>query len=107
MIKIISPGPLTSVQDGGRQGCQSQGYRECGAADMYSLAAANILVGNDDRHAAVLELTLAGGVMEFTEAAIFAVTGGDFALTLDGEKVPVHGPVYAKAGSRLTIGRNN
>ena len=104
MIRVISPGPLTSVQDGGRQGCQSQGYRECGAADMYSLAAANIMVGNDDLHAAVLELTLAGGVMEFTEAAVFAVTGGDFQLTMDGVKVPAHAPVYAKAGSRLTIG---
>lgn len=104
MIRIVSPGPLTSVQDGGRRGCQSQGYRECGAADMYSLVAANIMVGNDDLHAAVLELTLAGGVMEFTEAAVFAVTGGDFQLTLDGVKVPAHAPGYAKAGSRLTIG---
>lgn len=104
MIRIISPGPLTSVQDGGRKGCQSQGYRERGAADMYSLEAANAMVGNDDLQAAALEITLSGGVMEFTEPVIFAVTGGDFALTLDGERVPAHGPVYAGAGSRLTIG---
>lgn len=104
MIRIISPGPLTSVQDGGRRGCQSQGYRECGAADMYSLEAANAMVGNDDLQAAALEITISGGVMEFTEPVIFAVTGGDFALTLDGERIPVHGPVYAGAGSRLTIG---
>lgn len=104
MIRIISPGPLTSVQDGGRKGCQSQGYRECGAADLYSLAAANIMVGNDDTQAAALEITLSGGTLEFTEPVIFAVTGGDFSLTLDGERVPAHGPVYAEAGSRLTIG---
>lgn len=104
MIRIISPGFLTSIQDGGRKGCQSQGYRECGAADIYSLAAANAMVGNDDLQAAVLEITLSGGVMEFTEPVIFAVTGGDFPLTLDGERVPAHGPVYAGEGSRLTIG---
>lgn len=43
--------------------------------DQRSAAIANILVGNDENEA-VLEVTLMGPMMEFTEDNIIAVTGG-------------------------------
>ena len=44
--------------------------------DQRSAAIANILVGNDENEA-VLEVTLMGPMMEFTEDNIIAVTGGN------------------------------
>ena len=40
-LNIVSPGPLTTVQDFGRHGHQAEGYPECGACDKYALALAN------------------------------------------------------------------
>ena len=37
-LNIVSPGPLTTVQDFGRHGHQAEGYPECGACDKYALA---------------------------------------------------------------------
>ena len=44
-LEVISPGPFTTVQDGGRMGYQAFGVPVCGAMDWISLAAANILAG--------------------------------------------------------------
>ena len=41
-LNIVSPGPLTTVQDFGRFGHQAEGYPECGACDKYALALANL-----------------------------------------------------------------
>ena len=60
-LNIVSPGPLTTVQDFGRFGHQAEGYPECGACDKYALALANLLCGNGEcPHMAGLEYTLAG-----------------------------------------------
>ena len=32
---VLNPGPLTTVQDLGREGCAAEGFRRCGAADSY------------------------------------------------------------------------
>lgn len=47
-LNIVSPGPLTTVQDFGRFGHQAEGYPECGACDKYALALANLLCGNGE-----------------------------------------------------------
>ena len=60
-LNIVSPGPLTTVQDFGRHGHQAEGYPECGACDKYALALANLLCGNGGcPHVAGLEYTLCG-----------------------------------------------
>ena len=53
-IRVLTAGPLTTVQDLGRAGHAAEGYRCCGAADPYAARLANLLVGNDPG-AAVLE----------------------------------------------------
>lgn len=47
ILLVIAAGPLVSVQDGGRRGGQRYGLPPSGAMDMFSLAIANTLVGND------------------------------------------------------------
>ena len=63
-IKVISPGPFTTVQDLGRYGYQRYGVPVAGVCDAYSARLANIIVGNSE-DAAVLECTMAGPTLQF------------------------------------------
>ena len=51
-LHILRPGMLTTVQDLGRYGHQSEGVPVSGAMDHAALRIANLLVGNDDNAAA-------------------------------------------------------
>ena len=74
-IKFASGGFLTTVQDMGRTGYQESGMSVSGVMDQRSAAIANILVGNDENEA-VLEVTLMGPMMEFTEDNIRVIRPG-------------------------------
>ena len=63
-LKVLDPGPLTTVQDAGRTGYAAKGYRVCGAADSYAYRLGNMLIGNAPG-AAVLECTLRGAALQF------------------------------------------
>ena len=82
-IKVLAPGLATTVQDLGRPGYYHLGIPISGAMDRYALRAANLLVGNDEG-AAVLEAVFLGPELEFTEAAMVAVTGADLPPKVDG-----------------------
>ena len=86
-IKFASGGFLTTVQDMGRTGYQESGMSVSGVMDQRSAAIANILVGNDENEA-VLEVTLMGPMMEFTEDNIIAVTGGNLVPKVNGKANP-------------------
>lgn len=75
-FEILTPGPLTTVQDLGRYGYGRYGIAPSGALDAFSLRIANLLVGNPEGEAG-LEITLHGlKIRALTECAI-AITGGD------------------------------
>ena len=105
-IKILTVGPLTTVQDFGRSGFGSRGYRRCGACDKYSMQIANILAGNmeDCALAAVLEFTLSGGKMEFTDNCQIALAGADMSPKLNGNPIAMYRSVKTKAGDILELG---
>ncbi|HKI13611.1 MAG TPA: allophanate hydrolase, partial [Roseiarcus sp.] len=52
-LEILKPGLSTTVQDLGRPGYYHLGIPESGAMDKFSLAAANLLVGNPEGAAAL------------------------------------------------------
>ena len=62
MISVVKPGLSTTVQDLGRVGYYDVGIPPSGALDLFSLTAANLLVGNDEG-AAGLELAYLGPVL--------------------------------------------
>ena len=98
-LHVISPGPLTTVQDAGRTGYAARGFRTCGAADGYAMRIANLLAGNPQAAgAAVLEMTLQGGKYQFDGDAVFALAGADMPAALDGRPVPAYTPLLARAG---------
>lgn len=103
MIKVISPGLLTTLQDGGRYGYQQFGVPVCGAMDRYSLNLANLLAGNEPDEGA-LEITFMGPTLEFKTGCAFALCGGRFEARLDGQPVEMARAYSAAPGSVLEIG---
>lgn len=103
MILVEKPGLRTTVQDRGRIGMASLGVPRSGAADSFSAALANALVGNAD-DVAVLETTLTGPTLLFEMVASVAVTGAAADVSLDGEPVEFGVAVRVSTGQRLSIG---
>ena len=104
MVTVIQPGLFTTVQDGGRWGYQRFGVPVAGPMDRVSHRLVNLIVGNRSS-AATLEVTLVGPQLEFADETLFAVTGGEFELQLDGTSVATNTSHAARAGQCLTFGR--
>lgn len=102
-IRILKAGMLTTVQDLGRNGYQSQGFSVAGVMDVRSFKIANLLLDNPENEA-VLEFTLIGPTLEFTSATIIAITGGDFQPTINGEPAPMYTAIYMNKGDILKFG---
>jgi biotin-dependent carboxylase-like uncharacterized protein len=102
-IRILKAGMMTTVQDLGRTGYQSQGFPVAGVMDRRSFRIANLLVDNPENEP-VLEFTLIGPTLQFTADTIIAITGGDFQPTINGEAAPMYTAIYAKKGDILKFG---
>jgi len=102
MISFRKKGLLTTVQDFGRAGYQRYGMPVCGAMDRFAMALANLLVGNPQGEA-VVEATVMGPTIVFEEPEIFAVSGGDFGPTLNGEPIEINRAYRAEAGDTLAL----
>ena len=99
-IRVLKGGMLTTVQDLGRTGYQSQGFSVAGVMDVRSFRIANLLLDNPENEP-VLEFTLIGPTLEFTSATIIAITGGDFQPTVNDEPVPMYTALYMNKGDIL------
>ena len=102
-IEVLSPGPLTTIQDLGRAGLAAVGVGASGAADRGSLRLANRLVGNPE-DAAALELTYGGLRLRFPAAATLALTGAPCPITVDDRAAAMDSPIRVSAGQRVTVG---
>ena len=102
-IRILKGEMMTTVQDLGRYGYQSQGFSVAGVMDVRSFKIANLLLDNPENEA-VLEITLIGPTLEFTSATIIAITGGDFQPTINGEPAPMYTALYMNKGDVLKFG---
>ena len=99
-ITVLNPGLLTTVQDLGRVGYQQFGVSVSGVMDPRATMLANILVGNEDGEA-VLECTMMGPHLQFDQANVIAITGGDLGATLDGQPVSTYCAIKVAAGQVL------
>ena len=87
-FRVITPGPLTTVQDAGRTGYQSQGFPVGGAMDLQ----------------AALEFALSGPELVFTDSTFIAVTGGAARPEINGKPVPAGSALRIRKGDRLRVG---
>ncbi len=102
-IVVLSPGILTSVQDGGRNGYQQFGVSPSGPMDAHAFRTANILVGNEPDEAG-LEMTVMGAELKFTAPAVIALTGADMGAMLNGVKAGTYKALPVQAGDVLKLG---
>lgn len=101
-LTILSPGPLTTVQDAGRFGYICSGIGRSGVMDAAAYRAANDLVGNR-RGEAVLESTLLGPTLRFDRPCAIALTGADMDARLDDQPVARYACVSVQAGQVLSM----
>ena len=95
VLRIESPGLMSTIQDLGRFGYQRFGISTSGASDRDALRLGNLLLGNDVGAAAV-EITFGGFAAVFTAATAFAISGADLGPTLNGTPIAI-GTIYVAA----------
>jgi biotin-dependent carboxylase-like uncharacterized protein len=88
IVRVLSAGPGTTLQDAGRHGYLRYGVTAAGPMDSLAHATANLAVGNP-AGATALEVSL-GGIEVTAESGplCIAVAGGEFALSLDDRPLP-------------------
>lgn len=94
MLEVIEPGLLSSIQDAGRPDWTHLGVPIGGACDPWSLAVANLLLGNE-RAAAVVEMTLVGATFAVRRPITIGLAGADL------------GGVVRETGRQLAPGRSH
>jgi len=103
VIRVVDPGPQTTVQDLGRPGHLRDGIPPSGPVDVRAFVIANRLAGNLDG-AAGLECTLLGPRFTVETACAIAVTGADAPVTVNGEAAPAWTTLVLAAGDTVRIG---
>ncbi len=102
-IDVLAAGTQTTVQDfPGRIGYWHVGVPPSGPMDSLAFRIANNLVGNAEG-APGLEITVTGPTLRFRCESVIALTGADFAATLDGVPQPRWQAFAVKAGATLEM----
>lgn len=104
VIRVLRPGPRTTVQDSGRHGYQHLGFGVSGSIDERCAMLANHLVGNDTG-SAVLESTLQGPRLQFTAPAQVSIVGCTPDVRLNGVEGSPNESLDVKAGDVIDVGR--
>ena len=97
-------GSFTTIQDGGRFGMAHLGFPPSGFMDAVSARLANRLVANEPDEA-LLEITWTGVEFSVDVACAVALTGAQFACTLNGKPIDTYGVVSLQAGDCLRMGQ--
>lgn len=103
-FRVRKAGPLTTVQDAGRDGLRRFGVPISGAMDQFAYRTGNQLVENP-LGAASLEITLNGLTLEAISTVEIAITGADLEPTVDGQAAPRWETFELRAGQLLRFGR--
>jgi len=104
MIKVLKAGFYSTIQDLGRFGQRNFGVPVSGAMDSYSSAFANALLGNDKQDA-VIEMTMTGAELQFTNPTTIAITGANMHPELNGKSVEMFKFIKIEPNDILTFGR--
>ena len=105
MLKVVKSGFFTTVQDNGRFGLRHLGVPVSGSMDRAAARLANTMLDNAE-DAALLEITMSGPILEFTEATWIALAGANLSPKLNEEEVENHSVYQIKPGDRLSFGKH-
>jgi len=102
MLKVISSGFYTTIQDLGRFGYGDIGVPVSGAMDLYSAKLGNHILGNN--HAdAVIEITLSKFSCLFENQIIICVSGANLSPKLNGKMIALNTAINIDKGTILTF----
>ncbi len=102
-FSISYAGPLVTFQDIGRPGNMRYGVSASGPMDIVSFEAANAVLGNDTKQTAI-EISLGGLILQCHEGSItLAITGGDFLIEYQGQKISSWTVLTLQKGERLSV----
>ncbi|MDA9253586.1 biotin-dependent carboxyltransferase family protein [Amylibacter sp.] len=102
-FSISFAGPLVTFQDIGRPGNMRYGVSASGPMDIVSFEAANAILGNDTKQTAI-EISLGGLILQCHEGSItLAITGGDFLIEYQGQKISSWTVLTIQKGERLSV----
>ncbi|MGH6800727.1 MAG: biotin-dependent carboxyltransferase family protein, partial [Methylocella sp.] len=106
-LRVLRAGPGATIQDGGRHGYLRYGVTPAGPMDWVAFRTANIVLGNDDR-AAAIEVSVAG-LEATTEGAPLALAfaGGAFLWWRGGELLPIAARLLLQPGEVLAARAGN
>lgn len=105
LFEVRSPGSLSTIQDRGRPDATSLGVPRSGACDPWSLAVANLLLGNDPG-AAALEVTLVGPELDVLAPCTVALAGAELGArdVVEDRALAAGGSYRLRAGTTLAFG---
>lgn len=102
-FSISFAGPLVTFQDIGRPGNMRYGVSASGPMDIVSFEAANAVLGNETKQTAI-EISLGGLILQCHEGSItLAITGGDFLIEYQGQKISSWTVLTIQKGERLSV----
>lgn len=104
MIKVISPGLYTSIQDLGRFGNQAFGVPYSGVMDRQAASFANAILGNSPE-LPVLEMTMLGPKLQFEVSASICISGAEMLPKLNRRPIVNNKLVTVNAGDVLSFGK--
>ncbi len=104
MIKILSTGFYSSIQDAGRFGSRHLGVPVSGCMDLYSFNLANALLNNSS-DCSVIESTFIGPTIKFLSPTYIAITGAQCHLLLNSKPIQINTVLQICKGDILQIGK--
>lgn len=102
MIKVLSSGFYTTVQDQGRHGYGELGVPGSGAMDLYSSQLANHILRNRENDA-LLEITLGKCKLIFEKQNIICISGANLSPTINGSIAPMNTAIIINMGDILNF----
>ena len=104
MIKVLSAGMYTTIQDLGRFGYADIGVPVSGAMDLYAARLANQILGNAENNA-VLEITLGGCKLLFKKTTFICIAGADLSATINNNTISLQTVIKVEEGSVLAFNK--
>ena len=106
MIKFISKGLYTTIQDDGRFGYRNIGVPSSGYMDRESAQTANLIIDNPINNP-VIEATLIGPTIKFEKSTFICITGSDFNPMLNESRISLYTPLKVNKGDILKINNSS
>lgn len=104
MIKVLTSGFLTSIQDLGRKGHADIGVPISGVMDQYSAKLANAILHNNANDA-VLEIAFSNCKLAFKSETYICVSGANFSAKINDKSITINTSVKVLKDDVLSFGK--